>query len=100
MEYSKRGGDYRLGSLAVRLNDLRAAIIIGSELTANIRALKRFQLCVLYEPYPLYSDYAFKRILALRVAPLLFVTYPHKFKIYASKARRTQIFVSARPLKF
>jgi len=57
---SKRRSGYRPGLLAVRLSDLRAAIIIGSELTANIRALKRFQLCVLHEPYLLYSDYAFK----------------------------------------
>lgn len=84
----------------MRLSDLRAAIIIGSELTANIRALKRFQLCVLHEPYLLYSDYAFKTDFSSADSTASVCDGPAQFKIYASEARRTQIFVSARPLKF
>lgn len=84
----------------MRLNDLRAAIIVRSEFTANLRALRRFQLCVLHEPYPLYSDYAFKTDFSSAGSAASVCDVPAQFKIHASEAQWTQFFVSARPLKF
>ncbi len=115
MACSKCRGDYRPGSLAVRLNDLRAAFTSSA---ANLRpwrtcgTFKRFRCnserCPIravsaanpQRTYERLRDFSFvycascirstrimrlKRILALRVAPLPFVTCPRNLKFTQAK---------------